>query len=90
MNTPDWKHSRPTKKLIAQQLRTIVERHGLTQATIAKTIRCSPGSVSVALRGKFGSLELYDCIAWALGMSLSDLDLSARGVTSIHRARKSA
>jgi transcriptional regulator with XRE-family HTH domain len=86
----EWKHDRPTKKLVADQLRAFVLRHGITQVAIAKIIGCHSTAVSQALNGKFGSFELYDHICWALGLSLSDLNTRPRekhNVVSIHRAK---
>jgi hypothetical protein len=59
-----WKHVRPTKRMVADQLRAFVARHGITQVAVAKAIGCSGVAVCNALQGKCGSFELYDSIAW--------------------------
>ncbi len=86
MTKREWKHDRPTKKLVADQLRAFVLKHGITQVAIAKIIGCHSTAVCFALNGRCGSFELYDHICWALGLSLSDLNMrTKRDTISIHR-----
>ncbi len=72
MFTAKWK--RPETKIRAgKTLRNFRIKHGLTQATVAKSIGCSPSAVSILENGRFGSFELVDSYAYVLGLDLGDL-----------------
>jgi DNA-binding XRE family transcriptional regulator len=71
--TPAWKRGRTAKLRMGKKLKEKREEYELTQTTVAKSIGCSPRTLSVLERGKFGSLELIESYAWALGLDLGDL-----------------
>jgi DNA-binding XRE family transcriptional regulator len=70
---PKWKRGRTAKQRLGQKLKDHREKYQLTQEGVAKIIGCSPSTLSVLERGKFGSLELIESYAWALGLDLADL-----------------
>lgn len=70
---PVWKRGRRTKVILGQRLRDIREGYELTQTSIAKIIGCTPSAISTLELGKFGSLELADAYAWAMGLELRDI-----------------
>jgi ribosome-binding protein aMBF1 (putative translation factor) len=92
-SVPEWKKKQGTHERIGAAIRAEREANELSQANVAKSVGCSPSTISYVERGgkmKGGSVEVIEAICWALGIDLARLDINERRHTPIRRYARAA